>query len=328
MKKPLSVSVFATTALLMSGCVDSGPQSYTTGPELEDGPLDQYLGAVYSAQELTADKWHAQQLAIEELVSQCMKEQGFDYLPYIQGAFFDGTAEAPGPPYGSLEYAEQYGFALVEDVPSPEPTISGSAEDPNAEYFDALSASEKDAYSVALHGDPATWSSIEFEDGSIGVDPDWDQSGCSGWAQHTYSLNSPQGFDEDPELQQLTEGIEGLHAKLMGDPRTDTVNQEWSVCMEEVGNHDLDSPEGLRLSLANEYIALGEEHATSGAADWRKAANQFRDREITLAVDSWTCSDQMNYAERINEIKADLEQKFIEENKDQLDRAILKYGQG
>ncbi len=139
---PAAAAGLLLSALALCGCRDDGPQSYTMPADVSPEPLDQYLGVITSAQDASVDQDYLRVIEIEELVAQCMKELGFEYYPYLSGSIFDLSEPPPGPPRGSLEYAQQYGFGIVDQGPQREPSKSNEGTDPNAEYSASLSSSD------------------------------------------------------------------------------------------------------------------------------------------------------------------------------------------
>ena len=109
--------VFATTAVLglsLAGCSTVsgifGGGSEKLDPE--DSPLTEYMSALYGGDlspEALEDQATAQQTLMEESIAACMQEEGFEYIPQVDGAFAVFGSDVEWEP-DEREWVEKYGY--------------------------------------------------------------------------------------------------------------------------------------------------------------------------------------------------------------------------
>ena len=129
MKRALAGAVCGVLLITTAACGGS-PEAATTGSS--GSPLAEYLGdggglsATEGRVSLQGDDPEKQQ-QVQELVAACMKEAGFEYLPYVP------TAPEPQPVLeGDLDWARTYGYGISTiDMAAPDPS-----DDPNTAITD------------------------------------------------------------------------------------------------------------------------------------------------------------------------------------------------
>lgn len=326
----LLVTLVAGT-LLFTGCGKDQPQSYTTIPDVGLGPLDQHLGVIFQGHKQTQAEEEQQELKFEELVAKCMTDLGFEYIPAVgnnRTVCFHGESLTDGPPTGSLEYAERYGYGVVEQPPASPGCHMTRHKNPNDSYKRSLTPEQREKYSVSLNGDPSTLEHRVDDRGQISTQPSRNQRGCVGWADEQIKQSSPQVFWEDPDFEDLAAGIRAVGDQLSSDPRTKDLNSQWSACMARAGHPGIDSPLGARTFVLGVYKSTFADFDGTGSPAWKKALTKFHKFEVSVATSEWTCTKEVDYPARLHRIDVELQQDFLDRNRAALDRAIAKYGNG
>lgn len=340
MQRPRHLTAFRLLALtgallILTGCSGSdGPSGETD----ESGPLDAYLSALWDGEEYTQEKLDAETKQTEELVSECMSEEGFEYVPDVQnGGTIITSEEGDEIDWTSEEFIEQYGYGIVnwpglEDAQHEDPE---EYVDPNQDYVESLSESEQTAYFEALHGPQPTEEELaSMEDGEAVFEYDWTTAGCTGAAQHQVQSESGGGMAayEDPEFTELFDSINQIYEGLWnGEVSNDDVlalDREWADCMADAGHDGFASSMALQEALTEEYNAL---HQPDGEADeWQEPspadAKQFQKREIELALADLACKTQLDYDDQFMSIQFELEQEFVDAHRAELEALVAKHG--
>lgn len=325
----------------------------------EDSPMQEIYSALYGDYSQTSeDDWaqeaEEQQRQIEELVATCMADEGFEYIPNVQSG---GVYYSSDEGWGTEEWVQQYGYGITtdpyEDVREP---IEGEGEgdewyDPNQEYTDAMSDSERMAYEEALWGqyDEEDMEEVCDEDGECWFESEWnwETEGCYGYAQHeVYDLGEEEtSFWEDPAFSELVEAMERLWQDAENDPRAAEINAEWSECMADAGYPGFTERWDAQDSIYTVYNQLWEEldQGVDWEALWEEyeetgiepeypeidpaALAELREQEIATAVADYTCATDLNIDSRLLAIQFELEEEFIETYRTELDNLIAAYGQ-
>jgi len=157
-KKSASIVAAFLTTLFASGCALAGQRSdFVEGSAHSssiNSPLDEFLGSSvwHNEQELrrAADSLNTRR---EDLVAQCMRRAGFEYIPdlhanrWVVGSESVDDTTMPE----NRELVMRYGFGVVSGdrfISTPGRT----GEDPNQEYVESLSDSEQEMYWLTLFG--------------------------------------------------------------------------------------------------------------------------------------------------------------------------------
>ncbi|WP_217135447.1 hypothetical protein [Leucobacter chinensis] len=334
--------IFATLAtvgaatLVLSGC------SSNTEPNDEDHPLTPYFTAIYAGQDMTQEDYDKQHADEQALIAECMVKQGFEYKPDTNGGVIvyeeEDTEEDSGPEWGTLEFAKEYGYGIVDwpgmnDMPTPSEDEGEEYFDPNEDYVMSLSESEQQAYYEALSGPGPTDEQMELIE--EGGDFDWDSldQGCYGEAQKETQNNPAMDLYEDPEFTDLMQDIENLYNDMQDDERIKKLNGDWAECMAKEGLSDYSDRNLAQESLQEEWNEKTEElNANNGENDeWKEPSqdvkDEFQKREIEVAVADFTCADKLKWDKINSDVDIDLSQAFVDKNKAQLDAMVAKYGQ-
>lgn len=331
-------SVAPAIVVLAVGLAACGGDNGGSGGEdltYEDSPLNTIFAGLSSWGDMSEEEMQAQNeeqnRKVEELVAQCMAEQGFDYKPntdtgsyYYSGDMYEGLEP--------IEYARQYGYGMTtwEDTPSAqemneqEPT---EWVDPNADVYESMSDSERAAWDEALWGAPQEWDEdADMEE----YEWNWEDSGCYGVAQHqVYEVDSPDGdlmsLYEDPQFAELFEAMGELYTTMQSDPRMAELNKAWANCMADAGFPDFASPEEAQNSINDALNALYEEIDESAWEDpdfTGPDMTEVKKVEIETATADFTCRAEVDYDNEQLRIQFDIEQKFIDENRAAVDALL------
>jgi hypothetical protein len=312
--------------MLLAGC-GGGDKAADGGKEEEVGPLGKYFEQAYG--EYDEDQANREMRRVEELVAECMAEQGFEYTPMdptAQGGMSMSSDELDIE-WGTREFAEQYGYGITtnpwaeleEDQPEPEEFV-----DPNAEYIESMSESEAEAYFLALHGNQ------EFsEDPEVEVEYDWEQNGCQGKAQHeVYEVGR-----DDPAIASLEEEMNGLWERTQQDPRITEVTTAWIDCMGDAGFTGLATVDDAQMQISDKSNAVYEEAYPSDMGEEMPTEEDFAaieagiqeklaeitDEEIATAVADFECREETGFDDAMQEVSRELEQEFVDTHKEELE---------
>ena len=326
----LSAALAATS---LTGCANSTTQDpvddkvpHTATDPL---PLDPYRVIADQTQGYDAEKAYADHQRFQEVIRGCMKEQGFEYFPAPSTLedFQTPGRHVPDEPAswagglvpGTLEYAERYGFGIVESLsqplgPDPE---KGEVPPDEAAYWDSLSESDIEAHYIALHG----------RDNGMTPDADgiftwhWTKAGCEGKAVHKVygEVTYPE---DDPDFADLVSALWDNEPNMDNDDAYAALQGDWSDCMEKAGYQFPDRP-GAALALWDEKPGSLD---GDGPPEPSPEIDAFHQREIAAAVTDATCAQQIDYDQRLLDLTHAFEQRFVEEHRKELDALTLKYG--
>ena len=128
----------------LAGCGDNGGTAEQDAAEKEQ-TLEEQIG-------LDDERGIGlKQAAAENLIRDCMKTQGFDYVPQDPAA--QEAALLGGQALSKEDFEKQYGYGITTLY---EQRRKLAVAGPNKAYRDALSEADRKAYDKALHGDDPT----------------------------------------------------------------------------------------------------------------------------------------------------------------------------
>jgi hypothetical protein len=313
-----SVRVVVVLVLLLSACARGGTaEEDSAGGEVPAGPLAEFFG--YD-EEFDSDRFAEQERRVQELIVACMAEEGFEYRPVEYPDPVDDPAFTAREELSAEEYAARYGYGISTF----DPQVAQEEEfvDPNAELVEAMDEAEREAYDRALYGEmPEVAEGEEYVEYGFG-------SGCQGRASEEVYGGGDAAVQEElgPKYEQLYERIEA-------DPRIAEANAAWSECMAEAG-HDFATPQDAQNSIYEQMDALYQETYEQQPVPSEGEEAEFvepeidearlaevREAEIALAVADQRCAAEHLPEELRQEVSAEYEQAFIEENRELLERA-------
>ncbi len=232
-----------SAALLAAACGSSDEET----TEATASPLAEFLGQgdFFSDPEAAQAQWQEEERQREEAIAVCMQRQGFEYTPVDYSQFNTFTSDVDD--WGSEEWVAEWGFGITTQRFSQQqvgPNLKGWDDsrfeemdqefvDPNMEYLESLSDSERTAYEEALWG-PQDFGA--FEDQSLSDEEieaqfdegfDWEPQGCQGEAYEADQTNQFYLEFED-ELQEM-------YQRMEADPRIAERTAEISRCVSDKG---------------------------------------------------------------------------------------------
>jgi hypothetical protein len=317
--------------VVMAGC--SGPVAGPDPAATPGGrPLDAYLNPPVDQEKAKAD-----QQKIEEAVARCMKEQGFDYTPRP-------VVDMPEPPEVNLadrSWVEKYGYGISTRDEKPELEQA----DPNGDRLKKMTEKQRDAYFKALHG-TGGGRAVTRSGGGGGPapaqgKPGEEDSGCYGKAQQeVFPDAKPLDFSE---FEDLFEAMSKLDQQVESDPRVAPLVTEWAGCLAGAGHGGFskinDPEQSIQKKWAdlNGWKYMADEDGGSSVQMARPAggeakppdpekAAELRAEEIKLALADVDC--RKDYAATVEQVRTELETRFIEEHREQLERYRDAMNQG
>lgn len=283
------VAVLAATA----SCAGGGGE--TSASPTPAGVID----AIFAqAARVSIEEQNALQTRAQETLADCMAEQGFDYVPFLQEVEDWDTVEAArratiDADLGTREFAQQYGYGWSTGVMDEWSTLGGPAQnDPNDELVNAMSGAQRAAYEAARYG----------PDGA---------GGCEGSTWDAVYGDEPTADDTFAGLQ---EEIGALWLSLADDPRQVALDARWSACMAGAG-YDFD----VALDAENSILGL---IGTSGDANGEVADDvmaTIAEEEIAVAVADFDCRAEVGYAAEVEAISVAAQDAFYAAHRDEVD---------
>jgi hypothetical protein len=286
----LAVSALALVALaaLATGC----GEKKETGPPVE---LEDQLG--FSETGIVE-----RQSRVEGAIRDCMKAQGFDYIPVdplAQRAALTGKARM-----SDEEFLKQFGYGIS--------TLFGRGNeqsDPNDRLRKSLSAADRAAYDRALFGDSP---GLTFQD-AIDDDRATELGGCT--RQATDSV-----FGGAAVLATVQSKLDELEERITQDQRMVKSAQEWSGCMADKG-YRYNEPEDIDTDLLKRFesiVGVGVEPGATvppdpGTSYDRGALVSLQREEVKIANADFDCErSKITPVERV--VRPQYESAFRKEN--------------
>ena len=328
--RPAVAAAGAALVLLLTACGGGGDPD----PGVQQGAIDLLFEDMYG--EWDPEQSNQDMIRMEEIIAECMTEQGFDYTPvdYSQGGSpmpveDDGIEEE----WGTIEFARKWGYGATTNPggqADPEPVDPGGEEwvDPNAEYVESMTESELAAYNTAMFGEQ--WNAEPTEDMETEEFVwDWKTAGCSGLAQHEIygdAMTPPP----DDDFADLEAEMQVMWESITNDPRLAEVAGEWAACMAGAGYSGLSDVSDAENLIHEQVNALWEDAYADVAPDadeeaWRAIEESVQEEmaaiapeEIKTAVDDFTCRDKVGYTRVQAEVNVARQQEFYDLHSDEL----------
>ncbi|GEN80684.1 hypothetical protein [Actinotalea fermentans] len=318
----------------LTGC-GGGDGDKPSDGESPMGAIDKMFEEAYA--DWDEETSNQQQMQVEELVAECMAGLGFEYIPVDYSAMNAGMSISTDDeiPWGTLEFAEQWGYGITtnpweDSEESPEPLPGDEFVDPNQAITEKMSETELNAYYAALWGEQ---SMEPTEDGEY-VEPSWEEMGCFGSAQHEIYGDSAFGAGEDDPFASLMEEMNTMWESVSTDDRILATEAEWASCMADAGHPNLAKVGDAEQEIYSQVDpiwndAYSDMPPDATEEDYRAVEQSIQDQlaaitpqEIELAVADYTCRDESGYDDVYSEVNLDLQQKFYDEHKAELEEWI------
>lgn len=316
MTKLLTCVLCVSTTFGTSGCETNSqttPETdYLSITDTPKSPLDEYRNMFFVLDPSSGTQNAAElDLRRQELIAQCMKDAGFEYIPVLP----PDTTLTPGSDPAQIrpndrDWISQWGYGIVEFRRYAEQAFESleTWQDPNNAIMVSLSPSERREYLTALFGTPQ----------SPGDDGDSSGSSCSEWA-------SQQLGDRDPfyvynQFQDLWHRIEQLPNTIASSGMLASIELDWSACMSDRGHTSLSSSTDAQDSISRKIADLGNwwianvDNKSTAKVVFSPQFEAIRELEIELALDDFDCRVITDYNRRRSDIIHNEELRFIEDN--------------
>jgi hypothetical protein len=211
--------------MVVAGC------GSTTGPDTTPAPTGQAQVQEQQKKELT--KAQQDSARMENLIADCMKAQGFQYiahpLSFDEGALElnVGGRDPSQVPYEKLKaYRQKYGYAIYgRDVFPTDPAVGNTPRPPNPNNAirDGLDPARREAYDKALNGGSLTMEKAKKREVGDG--------GCASKASaEVYPANNQSKPDpaKEAEFRQLMQAFQT-------DPKLLQASQAYGSCLRKAG---------------------------------------------------------------------------------------------
>jgi len=289
------VALLALAAALAAGC-GSEKSSDTKYVELEDQLGFSQSGII------------ERQSRVEGSIQQCMKQQGFDYIPvdpFAQRAALTGKARI-----SDEEFTKQFGYGIS--------TFFGKGteqSDPNERIRKSLDTAGRAAYDRALYGDNPGLSFAEAAD----TDSTDQLGGCERQA-------TDQVFGGTAVLASLQKKLDGLDDRVAEDQRMVKAVEKWTTCMADEGFRYSD-PEDIDSDLLKRFQAIVGQDAKAGATVApdpsvtidQAALTQLQQDEVKIGNADLKC-EKKEITPVENVVRPQYESEFRDQNRQLLSR--------
>ncbi|MFV0434866.1 MAG: hypothetical protein ACK5LO_12890 [Leucobacter sp.] len=332
-----TISLLAVAALALTGCSQAPDTEKDGAKKTPQGPLEKYMSALWNEDDYTQERMDEQQKQMEELVAECMTKEGFEYKPNVQSQSVTISSSDEDIDWNSEEFVKEYGYGTVR-WPGMEQTEEVSEEeysDPNEDYITSLSESEQQAFYETLYGpQPSEDEIAAMEDEDEPQEYDWTTAGCQGAAEHEVRGDGMMGSAayEDPEFTDLFSEMEAVWSVLYDEENPHeglvALNREWEDCMADSGYSAYTSPTDAQQQVMEEYEKLQMPDGEDGEYKelGKEEQDEFAKHEMEVALADLSCKKKTDYEGKARKIQFDLEQKFVDEHKAELDALVAKHG--
>jgi hypothetical protein len=243
------------------------------------------------------------QTTAENLVRDCMKTQGFDYVP--QDPVAQQAALVGGRNISKEDFEKQYGYGITTLF---EQRRQLAVAGPNKAIRDSLSEADRKAYDHALHGDDPTATFADALDTG-------DYSRLGGCIKTA----TDQVFGGADVLSSLSAKLDELDQKMRADARMVKAVKDWSACMRTKGFDGLNEQEEVDAVLKKKLEEVvgppGDGAGTDGAeAGYDKAVLAALQTEEVAMVKADTECEEEHVEEVEDKVTEEYEESFREEN--------------
>jgi hypothetical protein len=220
------LATLAIAAMAVAGCGGGNDNSNST----THGDIEDQLG--FSQAGIVE-----RQSRVEGVIRDCMKAQGFDYIPVdpvAERAALTGKARM-----SDEEFTRQFGYGIS--------TLFGRGSeqaDPNERIRNSLSSADRAAYDRALYGENNGVTFAEAADTG-----DFDKlGGCEKQA-------TDRVFGGSAVLANVSKKLDALDERILEDQRMVKAIENWTACMAQEGYHYTD-PEEIDGDIQKRFEAI------------------------------------------------------------------------
>ena len=243
------------------------------------------------------------QTSAENLIRDCMKTEGFDYVPQDPAA--QEAALLGGREMSKEDFEKQYGYGITTLY---EQRHKLAVAGPNKGIRDSLSEADRKAYDQALYGDDPTATFVDAIDTG-------DYSRLGGCIKTA----TDKVFGGADVLESLSAKLDELDEKMRADSRMVQAVKDWSNCMRDKGFNGLAEQEDVDAVLKKKLEEIvgspGDGSSTDGAeASYDKALlAALQTEEVAMVKADIECEEE--HVEEVEEkVAVEYEQTFREQN--------------
>ena len=239
---------------------------------------------------------------VENLIRDCMRSEGFQYVPVDPAA---QRAALAGSSLTEEEFERQYGYGLTTLYEQRRQLAAGG---PNLPIRNALSPAQRTAYDRALFGANfgATFD-VAADQG------DYSQlGGCT--------KKAAEGAFGGPEvLQSITARLDELEARILADPRMVKAVAKWSGCMRLAG-YELADPDQVDVVLQRKLDQIvgppdrAAPSSASAATAYDRAALAALQREEVAMVAADLACEKRHISPVEQKVRDEYERAFRDQN--------------
>jgi hypothetical protein len=285
----VGLPVLLSLLVLVAGACGGGDDNQAKLP-----PVEEQVG-------LDGDAVLERQARAENLIRDCMKAQGFDYVPIDpvqQQAQLVGSTGL-----SQTDFEKQYGYGITTLYEERQQAALG----PNEAIRNSLDTAGQAAYDRALYGDdPTATFAVALDTGDFTR-----LGGCLKKA--TASV-----FGGADVLQTLQTKLDELDDRILADPRMVKAIAAWSTCMHRRG-FDLEEPEQVDTTLKTQLDAIVGP-STQPKADYdHDALAALQREEVHMVHADVACEEQHIEPVEVG-VRAEYEAEFRTRNADLLNK--------
>jgi hypothetical protein len=285
----------ALAAALLAACGDDEP------PTRDVVELEDQLG--FSDEGVVE-----RQTRVEGIIQDCMKAQGFDYVPVdplAQRAALTGRARMTDE-----QFLEQFGYGISTLFGR-----GGAESDPNDRIRKSLSPADRAAYDRTLWGENPGLTFAE----AIDSDAATELGGCTKKATEAV-------FGGAAVLAKVQGRFDELEERITQDQRMVRAVEKWSTCMADEG-YQYDEPEEIDTDLIKRFKAIVGAGAQPGAtappargASYDRAALAALQREEVKIANADLACEKRHITPVELEVRPQYEETFRKQNRRLLDQ--------
>lgn len=296
-RRPWRLVIAAAAMAILAGACGGGAAKAPVSTQ----PLEEQLGL--------ANFGEAPPLAEARVIQQCMKAQGFEYVPVDPNA----QKAAVGSP-SSAQKRKLYGYGISTRYGQPR---SPTPPDPNVAIRAALTPANQIAYDQALTG-----TSASSGGGGGGGGGGGNQGGSYRTVGGCTQQAVRQVYGGAQVFSSLISKLHDLNKRVDNDQRVVKANQAWSLCMQNDGFHYA-KPGDIKPDLKKKLKAIvGSTSSTtvvspgsSGAPAYDPAALAALQRqEMAISRADLACNAKTHLTKIKNAVQAEYEAAFRQQN--------------
>jgi hypothetical protein len=243
------------------------------------------------------------QARVEGSISECMKAQGFDYVPVdplAQRAALTGKARM-----SDEEFLEQFGYGISTLVGR-----GGKTSNPNEQYRRSLTPADRAAYDRTLWGESPGLTFAEAVDNDLADE----LGGCTKRATSAV-------FGGAAILSTLQAKFDQLEERIVQDQRMVKAVERWSQCMADEG-YRYEEPEEIDADLIERFQSImgsgtrpGTSTPPAGVAYDRGALARLQRDEVGAARADLACEKREITPVEL-EVRPQYEESFRKQNRE------------